>query len=290
MLTMVQVYIGLQTYTYKTSPERGDYHFVGCFWVGAYLLIPGIMGMGARDRRRVSTVLLISLIGELAAFSGIAVDGSAYALYSSLKACGRSPFDTFENGENYTLLEIETSGNSSYSLAAKYCAYYFPYNDCVCTKDIMNGTSGPGPDCYAFDGILGQGTKDDMSCDHVLETYPKLLDASFGICIVCFTIVCVWCALAFLVLFWPTLIERDYYRTLKEVENEARDKHLKNKADKKRLQQELKRLEEIADEEKKQQEEGDSEDYGYDEVDYSYDYDYDSNDSHSHDGSDESKQ
>ena len=43
------------------------------------------------------------------------------------------------------------------------------------------------------------------------------------------------------------------YRTLKEVENEARDKHLKNKADKKRLQQELKRLEEIADEEKKQQ-------------------------------------
>ena len=158
--------------------DRLGHHFVGSFWAGIYMVIPSYCGLQSNNRNYVSYGVVAGLIGMLASFCAIVIDGSAYALYSSLEACGLS---SSLNQSNNNISDIIVSGNKNYSLAAQYCTFYFPEYDCACTKDTMTQDQGPAPNCYVFSGGNGDSLK--HNCDYVLDEYPDLLDASFGVSI-----------------------------------------------------------------------------------------------------------
>ena len=242
LLAMIQTYFGLQAFLFKTNADIGDYKFVGCFWVGLYLLIPGIYGMRVKGRNDAFKCLLANFVGIVASFSGVAVDGSALAVYDSMEACGRLPntfpkdFSTF-----LTVEDVVVTGNSSYATAARYCAYYLPDYECVCTADIMDPVLGPAPRCYGFN-YGGGGTmqthlhscqlifhacfilrltiidefcisnfvanQNKENCAHVLTEYPQILDASFGVCLVALPFVFLFSVLLTITLLCPTVLER----------------------------------------------------------------------------------
>ena len=64
-------------------------HFVGAFWVGMYFILPAILGMLSNTKSIVVAGFVTSLLGICIAFTGVISDGSAFTLYSDLKACGR---------------------------------------------------------------------------------------------------------------------------------------------------------------------------------------------------------
>ena len=161
----------------------------------------------------------------LASFCAIVIDGSAYALYSSLEACGLS---SSLNQSNNNISDIIVSGNKNYSLAAQYCTFYFPEYDCACTKDTMTQDQGPAPNCYVFSGGNGDSLK--HNCDYVLDEYPDLLDASFGVSIVCLMIATIITILGILSLYVPTIFEPQYFKRRAELEDMSREEYEKLKA------------------------------------------------------------
>ena len=211
------------------STDRLGYHFVGCFWAGMYLVIPSYCGMRSKHRSFVKYGMVAGLVGMCAALSAVIVDGSAYALYSSLEACGLSPALNHSgvHPETYNYTDIIVSGNQNFSLAAQYCAFYFSDYDCACTKDMMTRSSGPAPECYVFSGGSGDSLK--TNCDYVLEDYPHLLDASFGVSIVCLMIVTIFTVLTFVSLNFPTVFEPEYYKKRAELDQMSQREYEKLK-------------------------------------------------------------
>ena len=137
------------------------------------------------------SLYVIGLLGIAFSFGGIAIDGSAYSTYLTLKACGQS----IANNPNITKKEdILWFGNSSYAVGAQYCAFFNPEFDCSCTNDFMDMTFGPSPRCYTFQFSPDNPIKN--SCNSIIKEYPLLLEASFGICIVCVSIVSAYCFFA----------------------------------------------------------------------------------------------
>ena len=137
-------------------------------------------------------------------FVGIIVDGSAYSHFVTIKACAKTQHAISD------LHKLVTIGNSSYALAAQFCAFNSQQYDCACTNDFMDVKLGPTPKCYVFSGSTGSSLK--KSCDAILQQYPLLLEASFSTCIVCMTCVFVYTMFIFFALFFPTIYDGDYYK------------------------------------------------------------------------------
>ena len=194
-----------------------------------YLIIPSYYGMRCKNRSCLMYGMITGLIGICAALSAVIVDGSAYALYSSLEACGLSPIlnNSSSNLTTYNYTNIVVSGNLNYSLSAQYCAFYFSDYDCACTKDMMTRNLGPAPQCYVFSG----GSRDSLkkNCDYVLEEYPRLLDASFGVSIVCLMVVAIFTMLTFFSMNYPTIFEPEYYKKRADLDHMSHREYTKLK-------------------------------------------------------------
>ena len=188
---MYRLNFPFQTYLFKDNAD-GSFHFVGAFWVGLFLLLPGTLGIMSTSYTIVLFGFLTGLIGLIVALLGIVSDGSAYTTYLEIKACSHSSNTTVTDGEIGTY-SLAGDANGCFSNNNQY--------QCSCIDTSY--------DCYVFDG---GSYNDDMesNCNAVIEDYPDYLASSYGICIVCVAVIFVYIVFSGSSLFCPAYLEKGY--------------------------------------------------------------------------------
>jgi heme/copper-type cytochrome/quinol oxidase subunit 4 len=69
IISFVQIFIGLKAYLFTTNADIG-FHFVGSFWVGAYFILPGLIGVLSHEKTLVLAGLITGFIGLAIAVAG----------------------------------------------------------------------------------------------------------------------------------------------------------------------------------------------------------------------------
>ena len=183
-----------------------SFHFVGAFWVGLILLLPGILGVMSTSYTIVMWGFISSVISFIFAILGVVSDGSAYTTYMQIKACSHYTNTTVTDGE---------IGNYSDAGNTNGCFSNNNQYDCSCIDTSYN--------CYVFDGGSLSNALEN-NCNTIIEDYPDYLVSSYGICIVCVAVIFVYMIFSGCSLFCPSYLEKDYVWFVEEKEPKLEEK------------------------------------------------------------------
>lgn len=157
-LGVAELYYGISTYLFTQNYK------LGAWYVGAITIAASLIGFSSSIKFFQVIFPFSCILVVVIAFIGTLIDGIGYAFSGYLKACSHA------NSQFW--------GDSSYwTDLTDACPLPQDGRDCYC----VISHSSP---CYSYNG--NAGSFDSDNCDPLIEDYPKLLRASWSICLATF--------------------------------------------------------------------------------------------------------